>query len=146
MAWQDTQRGTGRTTRMLERAIYEAMHGRQVFVIPASPEQERQLREAAVQEIGPDNLEKDREGPWTIRWSDPIRCKSGGSIIFYSKDAFSIDWENFRMKGTSPDSILLIDHHVIAMRFRNVLDLLHRWDRPEEEAEARSRPIPGGWL
>jgi hypothetical protein len=146
MAWQDTQRGTGRTTRMMERAIYEALHGRQVFVILASPEQGRQLREAAVQEIGPDNLEKDREGPWTIRWPDPIRCKSGGSIIFYSKDAFSIDWENFRMKGTSPDSILLIDHHVIAMRFRNVLDLLHRWDRPEEKAEARSRPIPGGWL
>jgi hypothetical protein len=141
MAWQDREKGTGRTTRMMARAIYEALHGKQVFVVVENRQSCCNMLDRAIQGL-PE--EKIRETSRMARWR--VELTNGGWIEFISTFHPSISWDQTGVHGMEPDCVYLFDHHVISRRFRNVLDLLHRWDRPEDEAEARSRPIPGGWL
>jgi hypothetical protein len=135
MAWKDTQKGTGRTTRMLERAIYEALHGKQVYVIMANGQDCRDMLDRAIQELPPGKIvETSRMARWRVE------LNGGGWIEFVNLFHPWISWDQMGVHGMKPDCVYLFDHHVIAMRFRNVLDLLHRWDRPEEEIQETQLP------
>jgi hypothetical protein len=135
MSWKDTQKGTGRTARMLERAIDEAMHGKQVFVIMANGQDCRDMLDRAIQELPPGRIvETSRMARWRVE------LNGGGWIEFVNMRLPSIDWDQMNIRGMGFDRVYLFDHHVISRRFRNVLDLLHRWDCPKEEIQETQLP------
>lgn len=97
--------GTGRTTRMLNRAIALAREGRAVYVLVDSEQEARRL------------------------WRE-IPDELGIKVEFADNPAF--DWHLMQIRGAHPNCITLVDHYAIERRFKRLLEELHRYDAEEE--------------
>jgi len=82
----DPLRGTGRTTRMLQKAAWLAKNGRRVVVVMDHPSQSR--------DIG--------------------QVMSGVEVVSSRHCTWS--WHGMRMQGFSDDTIFLVDHYALEMR------------------------------
>lgn len=101
----DDQRRTGRTSRMLAEAKALARQGRAVYVLAATPADAKRLERMA----GADG--------------------AGLGIRYESIDGLdNLDLEQMRLTGAHPNTVVLIDHHAIEMRFSAVLQMLRRYD------------------
>ena len=47
----------------------------------------------------------------------------------------NFDWTRMDLRGAWPNCVVLVDHYVIERRFAPMLEELHRYDSPKEEAE-----------
>ncbi len=99
-------RRTGRTTRMLERAVALAMQGRAVYVYVAGDEQRARQK---LQEIS--------GAPF---YSFGIKVEHGFPRAF--------DWTRMRPYGAHPNCTALIDHYLIERELALMLAELHRYD------------------
>lgn len=96
---------TGRTTRMLEHAIWLASQGRAVYI-------------ASESKLLADQLEQHRRGK--AAWSTSIKIEP-----YYDLD---IDWETMTMRGAHKNCVLLIDHFVIERKFFRMLQMQEQYD------------------
>jgi len=109
MYTNETKRGTGRTTRMLEEAIKQAEAGRAVYVVGAKANHVWALEEAV----------KD------------ICGKSASSLGIKFETAHTVgnfDWKTLTLRGAHPNCVVLVDHYAIEAEFARMLEMLHRFD------------------
>lgn len=104
------RRASGRTTRMLEEAIQLAKEGRAVYVLFSSKNHCDQMERC------PD-IEKYKE--LGIKFEHPASLGQG------------LDLENLRLIGAHPNCILLVDHHLLAMRYGRIFEMFHRYDKDD---------------
>jgi hypothetical protein len=97
----ESKRGTGRTTRMLQEAKRLADEGRAVYVIAASKAQ-----------------------------ADTLEAMSGYDqrIKFEPCAPSNFDWEQMKLKGAHPQCVTLVDHYAIEWRFERILEMLYRFE------------------
>jgi hypothetical protein len=100
-----TLRGTGRTTRMVQRAIQLNHIGKAVYIIAANlAEQHR------IEHILPEHL----RGQIKVETSD-------------TPGNFS--WEHMALIGAHPNCVVLADHFAIECHFAAILKELHAYDQ-----------------
>lgn len=117
----DEKRGTGRTTRMLKRAIDLRNQGRAVYVIAAN-EQHAETIFGMLIGLMPEET--------------PVRFSSmeiGGIKIETPESCGNFDWEQLRLRGSHPNVVALVDHHAIESRFSLMLKELAAYDTPPHE-------------
>lgn len=112
------KRGTGRTTRTMERAVQIALTGRPVFVLFAGKGQEHQWWEV-VREVA------NRPGV-------TLHLHGG-----YSKD--EVNWGTLQLRTVSRPHSLLIDHAYIEHHYSNLLTALTAYDLPGGVAVPEAR-------
>lgn len=101
----DFKRRTGRTSRMLERAIQLANAGRAVYVIAANTREKLRLSEM---------LSTDT----SIKVETPESCGN-------------FDWRTLSLTGAHPNCVVLVDHFAIEINFNR---LLEEWSAYDEAA------------
>lgn len=112
------KRGTGRTTRMLQRAIQLAGEGKHVYVVAANKRQAMQL-EIQAGRCG---------GPHTIRAISGIPV---GRVSFITEETCrTYDPITMKVWGGEPNSVVLVDHSAIEQRFGAILSM---WTQFDEE-------------
>jgi hypothetical protein len=129
-------RGTGRTTRMLMEAASLGMGGKTVFVVAMSSVHARDMMEQT-RDFLAHSLVKSAQYA-----AGRYELERGGQINFTTPEQIRFDWDRMRATTYGPDTVYLIDHHVIETRFRTVLEMLHRWDPRPEEAQEPHGPDP----
>jgi hypothetical protein len=115
---------TGRTTRLLKEAVSLAKEGKTVFVISTGNSLVRGLRSQDF----PDELKHSWYAPQS---SYPSVKVKNGEIVFFRAESGNIDWENLTIRGypsTEDKTVVLVDHYVIEMKFKKLLNMLHRYD------------------
>lgn len=107
----DDLRQTGRTTRMLERAI-NASKDHKVIILADSWRSANMMMNTIV-----------GMGASIAR---PHEVSMGWHAIEFCIPGKNFDWKNIR----SPlhGEVLLVDHHAIETRFASLLDMLHAFD------------------
>lgn len=103
-------RRTGRTTRMLERAVELAKKGKRVCVVVKSHDK--------------NSIKSQLQDMWAA-----CMPYGHGSISVTTADE-SFDWNTMRVVGSSFEVVHLIDHWVLESRYRQVIDRLHEFDPP----------------
>jgi hypothetical protein len=106
----DTQRGTGRTTRMLEEAIRLSSEGYEVCVITHSHSHANMLR------IMLEDLTK-LDG-------HEVRVMPAAQA-----DERDFDWVFMRFPWGSANQRVLVDHWAIESRYATMLEMLHQFDK-----------------
>lgn len=96
---------TGRTTRMLEHAIWLAGQGRAVYI-------------AAESSAFAKKLEQQRRDK--AAWSTSIKIEP-----YFDMD---INWETMTLRGAHKNCVLLIDHFVIERKFFRMLQMQEQYD------------------
>lgn len=96
---------TGRTTRMLEHAIWLAEQRRAVYIAMESRAQAEQLEQ-----------QRREKAPWS----------TGIKIEPY--DDMDINWESMTLRGAHKNCVLLIDHFVIEKKFFRMLQMQEQYD------------------
>jgi hypothetical protein len=105
----DKHARTGRTTRLLQEARRLSDESRAVYVVVSS--------ESLVKAFSTEEFR--RRG---------IKVETMASLGH-------LELETMRLRGAHPNSAVLVDHYVIERRFRPMLEMLHRFDLPEERRE-----------
>jgi hypothetical protein len=100
-------RNTGRTHRMPEAAKAEARIGRAVYVVAATTASACYLR----QRLGQDGADL------CIKVETPEQLGS-------------FDWHTLSLRGAHPRCKVFVDHYAIEAHFAQLLEELHRYDRP----------------
>ncbi len=100
-----TLRQTGRTTRLLARAVQLSTDGRAVYIIAANHAEVVRLRSL----LGDDDHGIKIETP-----------ESPGNV----------NWSTLTLRGAHPNCVVLVDHYAIESRFSAVLEMLHAFDAP----------------
>lgn len=122
IAMQNSFRGTGRTTRMLNEAKELVDSGKNVCVVGLNLDHCQQLRRAYIESHGP----------------------FGDQLLFLPIESRQIErspaWGVLRVRGR--DATVLIDHYAIESEFRHVLAMLHRWDKQTDTAQASQAKWP----
>jgi hypothetical protein len=96
------KRGTGRTSRMITHAISLQMEGRAVYIISASQDHARFLRDQLPQNS-------------TIKVETP-------------SSAGNFDWRTMSLRGAHPNCVVLVDHFAIESHFAPLLKMLTAYD------------------
>lgn len=117
------KRGTGRTTRMLEHAIEKADKGVYVFVVAATNDHALLLRQ---------QLCKMCEGKIA---GTKVYTKANGQISVESSENKQFEWDRMSFIGAHPSCETLVDHYAIESRFRNILEMLTRFDQKNERSQ-----------
>jgi hypothetical protein len=107
MKYLETLRNTGRTTRMLQRAIALDKQGRAVYIVASNDRHAKALNE---QLAGLDT-------------ENTIKVETANSLA-------NFDWETMSLKRAHPNCVVLVDHWAIQQRFEVMLQELHRYDLP----------------
>lgn len=115
----DNLRGTGRTTRMLEYAISQAIEGKIVFVYCGTDRQMGDLREQAIRMAEAARLHVDS------RWK---ALMIGSGSISFGRVTARFDWRVMREPGIPEEAVTLVDHYTIETELRSVSEMLHRFD------------------
>lgn len=104
------KRASGRTLRMIDHAIRLAKSGRTVYVVLYNGALCRMWERHVAHRVG-----EDRAG-----------------IKFETEDSLgdSLDWQHLRVRATPGDTVLLIDHAVIEVKFRNIFHMWQQYDSP----------------
>lgn len=117
MTWIDTNRATGRTTRMCQQANKLVAEGKRVYVIVNNASMGPYL----LAQCGLDQR---------CKIMLPVEASSYGRTL------------DMLLAGAVPPGLdprityVLIDHHVIESHYRHVLEAYHRWDiEPADAAE-----------
>ena len=106
-------RGTGRTTRMLNHAIECLAAGKQVHIVVATMNEEYLMRNYL--------LEKYQQQ--TI----------AGVLTFHGMYAKDIDWDRMTIYGLDKDrSVVLFDHHAVEEKIKPAFEVMHQFDLPSE--------------
>ncbi len=100
-------RGTGRTTRLINDAIKQAVSGKAVYVLSCTEKQAWSLEKMA-----------GSAGVGLGIKFESIESIGGGFC-----------WDNLRVLGSHPNCVFLVDHHVIEQKFETVLNMLHKYDK-----------------
>lgn len=100
-------RRSGRTTRMLREAHILAWKGNKVVVYVGTETLAQTMRQ---------QLASGLNGP-------------PGSIEIKSWLPNEFDWTSMRPVGTSSDTVVLVDHHVIESNLAKAFEMAHRFDR-----------------
>lgn len=100
-------RRTGRTTRMLTRAMELAREGRAVYVMCANHAHARALA-ATARFLG-------------VVPADGIKFESPESLPTF-------DLETMQLGGAHPNCVVLVDHWAIEHKYADMLEELHRYD------------------
>lgn len=103
---RDALRQTGRTTRMMRHALAEAKKGRSVYVLFST------------------RAEVER---YACTYMSMISATSG-AIKLETPDSCGFDFESGRVRGSHPNCLFLVDHHVIESRFSNLVRWLEEFD------------------
>jgi len=98
----ETNRGTGRTTRMLEEAVRLAEANRAVYVVMGNHQQAKTFENKMPQGLG-------------------IQFETAQSLS-------NFDWETLTLPGAHPNCVVLVDHYAIESKFNRILEELHRYD------------------
>ena len=106
-------RRSGRTTRMLQEAIDYAKKGRAVYVIAATHNHAQ-------------NLERTLHYYFNITEDLGIKFETFDSLRTFDEQAFILH-------GAHPNCVVLIDHYAIERKYYKILEMLHRYDKKEEE-------------
>jgi hypothetical protein len=114
---------TGRTTRMMRRAISLAIQGRAVYILAASKSHKKQLDEMRAK------MEPRSTGIQFLDASD-------------ERDTAEINWHTLSLNGAHPNCILLCDHFALEVYFTRVFEEWTRYDAPEHHFERRTRKAP----
>lgn len=112
---------TGRTTRMLEHAIWLAGQGRAVYVAVGSKFQGKAL---------------EAQRGIKAAWSTSIKIEP-----YHDLD---INWETMTLRGAHKNCVLLIDHFVIEKKFFRMLQMQEQYD--PESKKRMSWDTDGGSL
>lgn len=112
-------RATGRTTRMLERAVELAKKGNRVCVVVANSSQVP----IVFKEI--ENLDEN-----FMRRQIIVRSVSD-----------SFDWNIYRFPSEHPSVIHLVDHYAIESRYAGLISMLHAFDPPAVVVVPDQKPV-----
>ena len=121
MYFESPNRNTGRTTRMLDKAIELARADRYVIVY-AQDENYASIFQRTVQLKLTDDELKRRGG------AGKVYCGSKGSISFVSVNCSSFDWRTMRQRGAHPSCVTMVDHRAIEVNFAQILKMYHMFD------------------
>ena len=97
---------TGRTQRLIEEALRCESAGNAVIIVTESS-------------AGADFIKKRIKD---IRKDSKIEVCTP-----YDKSGF--DWRTMSFFGTHPETVVLIDHYTIEVKFHKILEILHRFDK-----------------
>ena len=125
---QDTLRGSGRTTRMLQEAIKVANGGKNVTVYGANKNHIKYLWSQTKQLLEKDF--KDFKGHFETavdRIYLPSRSYNLGNIFFCTPQEEYFDWEKWKSKRPDSD-IVFVDHYAIEVGLAKAFAEMHRWD------------------
>lgn len=115
----NSNRLSGRTTRMLLKAMVLAAEGRAVYVLCAHQA----------------SLEHTKD--LLAKMYEKARRDVPGNIKFETWDTLRghLDIENVRLRGAHPNCRLLVDHHFYEHHFGFALLGYHQWDRTSESQD-----------
>lgn len=95
---------TGKTSRMMEKAVELAKNGKFVYVVT----HDKNMVDYCKRKISKENMHFLNS--LKIQVNSVSECNSG-----------SIDWDNLRLRGY-PNSCLLLDHYVLEIKFSSILN------------------------
>lgn len=97
----------GRTYRMLKEAFELCQSGRAVYVLCVNAQHAKELKDIYMKRFN----------------------RLDSSVKFESiNDLSNFDYESMRLKGAHPNCVVLVDHYAIEYHFKNLLEMLHRYD------------------
>lgn len=99
-------RGSGRTTRMLQKALSAALQGQTVFVVMADD----QSRREAMPQMQQLPIFKELFNVHVAYQSGDIQLPSG-QVRFRAADSPEWDWQQGRFKGFPPGVPVFVDHY-----------------------------------
>lgn len=107
MSIVQSKRGTGRTTRMLEKAIDHARKGSRVCIVASNKRNEQQI-ESQLRLMA-----KNQGCPWIMDANVRI-------FSVYAPPVVEGPYGVFKVRGH--DEVVLVDHHVYEEKYGDVLD------------------------
>lgn len=110
MSWRDSNRRTGRSTRMLQAALEQARQGRAVYVVAATEAHVTQLMEQ-LHELCPG---------WRQLGIKVESYLDLGTQLHLCPTPM--------LRGAHPNCRVLVDHYAIEHYFGHIVDLFHRYD------------------
>lgn len=147
MSYIDSQRLTGRTTRMLREAIATAMYGNDVRILANCMSQCLYLKTKAINIlesevyghnfcVGTNNIN------YNLNYSPRlliIGLQNGAKIRFTAFDLYYSSFDYQRFSGILNDNYrgfhedIFIDHYVFESKFRYLIEAYHRYDTNPED-------------
>lgn len=112
---------SGKTTRMVEKALELSRLGRAVYILAAHSNSALYIR-GILQRLAPDE---------------------NHGIKVESAPPQGWDWDHMRLGGSHPNVATLVDHYLIETKYKKILDELHAYDRPNEIHRLVSKRLKG---
>lgn len=100
-------RQTGRTTRMLERAMMEALHGHAVYVLADSPYTRL--------------LARQFEDMWRKHHGSRLH-----GVKFETPSSVGFDWDQMRQPSAHPNCVFLLDHTIVEREIQQIQKTIER--------------------
>ena len=121
-----SNRATGRTTRMLQYAVEEFMSGKTVIVYGASFKHCEELLEASLRNVSFPN--SNTVIPFVRRYRTIVDKHNTRHYLRFIPISTSFDCVLMKEVGYCEDTVHLVDHYAIEVRYSLMLQELTRWD------------------